>query len=50
MAKLALGFLLGAFATGILIDRGVNLPERLRNLINTGEIQRLADDIWNLRK
>lgn len=39
------GFLAGIAVTGLLIDRGVNLPERLGRVIDTGEIERLGDDI-----
>jgi hypothetical protein len=39
------GFLAGVMATGLLIDRGVNLPDRLGHLINGGEVQQLGRDI-----
>jgi hypothetical protein len=43
--RFVLGFLVGVMATGLLIDRGVNLPERLGRMINTGEVQQLGKDI-----
>jgi hypothetical protein len=50
MGKLFVGFLAGCFVTGLLVDRGVNLPERLGRLINTGEIQELWRDIGDAAK
>ncbi|MGB8702592.1 MAG: hypothetical protein WCD18_24525 [Thermosynechococcaceae cyanobacterium] len=32
-------------ATGLLIDRGVNLPDRLGRMINGNEVQQLGKDI-----
>lgn len=43
--RFVLGFLFGVMATGLLIDRGVNLPKRLGRVINTGEVQQLGRDI-----
>jgi hypothetical protein len=43
--RLILGFLAGVVATGLLIDRGVNLPDRLGRLVNGGEVQQLGRDI-----
>lgn len=48
--RFVLGFLVGVMATGLLIDRGVNLPERLGRIINTGEVQQLGKDINNAVK
>jgi len=45
MGKYFLGFLFGVVATSLLIDRGVNLPDRLQRVVNTGEVQRLWEDI-----
>ena len=43
--RFILGFLAGVVATGLLIDRGVNLPDRLGRIINGGEVQQLGRDI-----
>ena len=43
--RFILGFLAGVIVTGLLIDRGVNLPDRLGHLINGGEVQQLGKDI-----
>ena len=48
--RFILGFLVGVMATGLLIDRGVNLPDRLGHLINGGEVQRLWKDIGHAVK
>lgn len=48
--KFVIGFVAGVVVTGLLIDRGVNLPERLGRVINTGEVQQLWDDIGNAVK
>jgi hypothetical protein len=48
--RFVLGFLVGVMATGLLIDRGVNLPERLGRVVNTGEVQNLWKDINNAVK
>lgn len=48
--RFVLGFLEGVMATGLLIDRGVNLPERLGRVVNTGEVQNLWKDINNAVK
>jgi hypothetical protein len=45
MLRFVFGFLAGVIATGLLIDRGVNLPDRLVHLINGGEVQQLGRDI-----
>lgn len=45
MMRVIFGFIAGVVVTGLLIDRGVNLPERLVRLINGGEIQQLGRDI-----
>lgn len=45
MDRVLIGFLAGVIVTGLLIDRGVNLPERLGRVINTGEVQQLWKDI-----
>ena len=45
--RFILGFLFGVVVTGLLIDRGVNLPERLGRVINTREVQQLGKDINN---
>ena len=44
------GFLVGVVVTGLLLDRGVNLPDRLGRLINGGEVQQLGKDINNAVK
>jgi hypothetical protein len=43
--RFTLGFLVGVMATGLLIDRGVNLPDRLGRVINGSEVQHLWQDI-----
>lgn len=43
--KFVIGFVAGVVVTGLLIDRGVNLPERLGRVIDTGEVQQLWHDI-----
>ena len=43
--RFVLGFLAGVVVTGLLIDRGVNLPDRLGRLINVGQVQQLGKDI-----
>jgi hypothetical protein len=48
--RFVLGFLVGVVVTGLLIDRGVNLPERLGRVVNTGEVQNLWKDINNAVK
>ena len=48
--RLILAFLAGVVVTGLLIDRGVNLPDRLGRLINTGEVQQLGRDIGHAVK
>lgn len=48
--KFVIGFIAGVIVTGLLIDRGVNLPERLGRVINTGEVQQLWQDIGNAVK
>jgi hypothetical protein len=44
------GFIAGVIATGLLIDRGVNLPDRLGRLINGGEVRQLDRDIGHAVK
>lgn len=48
--RFILGFLVGVMATGLLIDRGVNLPERLGQVVNGGEVQSLWRDIGHAVK
>jgi hypothetical protein len=48
--RFVLGVLVGVMATGLLIDRGVNLPDRLGRVVNTGEVQQLWKDINNAVK
>jgi hypothetical protein len=48
--RFVFGFVAGVIATGLLIDRGVNLPDRLGRVINTGEIQQLWKDIGHAVK
>lgn len=48
--RFVLGFLVGVMVTGLLIDRGVNLPERLGRVINKGEVQQLWKDIGHAAK
>jgi hypothetical protein len=43
-------FLVGVGVTGLLIDRGVNLPESLGRLVNIGEVQQLGEDIGHAVK
>jgi hypothetical protein len=45
MLRFIVGFLAGVAVTGLLIDRGVNLPDRLSHLINGGEVRQLGHDI-----
>jgi hypothetical protein len=44
------GFIIGVIVTGLLIDKGVNLPDRLGRLINGHEVQQLGKDIQNAVK
>jgi hypothetical protein len=44
------GFIVGVIVTGLLMNRGVNLPERLGHLINGGEVQQLGRDITHAIK
>jgi hypothetical protein len=39
------GFIAGVLFAGLMIDRGVNLPERLGRIVNTGELQELWKDV-----
>ena len=48
--RFVMGFLVGVVVTGLLLDRGVNLPDRLGRLINGGEVQQLGKDINNAVK
>jgi len=48
--RFVMGFLIGVVVTGLLLDRGVNLPDRLGRLINGGEVQQLGKDINNAVK
>jgi hypothetical protein len=48
--RFVVGFLVGVVVTGLLLDRGVNLPDRLGRLINGGEVQQLGKDINNAVK
>jgi hypothetical protein len=48
--RFLMGFLVGVVLTGLLLDRGVNLPDRLGRLINGGEVQQLEKDINNAVK
>lgn len=48
--RFVFGFLAGVMATGLLIDRGVNLPDRLGQVINMGEVQHLWKDIGHAVK
>jgi hypothetical protein len=50
LMKFIIGFVTGVVTTGLLIDRGVNLPERFGRVINTGEVQQLWHDIGNAVK
>ena len=50
MSNLILGFLAGVVVTGLLIDRGDNLPNRLGRLLNTSEVQQLGKDIGHAVK
>lgn len=43
--RFVIGFLVGVVVTGLLLDRGVNLPDRLGRLIDGGEVQQLGKDI-----
>jgi hypothetical protein len=44
------GFIVGVIVTGLLIDKGVNLPDRLGRLINGHEVQQLGRDIQHAIK
>jgi hypothetical protein len=48
--RFVFGFFVGVVVTGLLIDRGVNLPDRLGRLINGGEVQQLWKDIGHAVK
>jgi hypothetical protein len=48
--RFVFGLLAGVIVTGLLIDRGVNLPDRLGRLINGNEVQQLGRDIQNAVK
>lgn len=48
--RFVVGFLVGVVVTGLLLDRGLNLPNRLGRLINGGEVQQLGKDINNAVK
>jgi hypothetical protein len=48
--RFVVGFLFGVVVTGLMLDRGVNLPDRLGRLINGGEVQQLGKDINNAVK
>jgi hypothetical protein len=48
--KFTFGFIAGIVVTGLLIDRGVNLPDRLGRLINGGEVRQLGRDIGHAVK
>jgi hypothetical protein len=39
------GFMVGVVAAGLLIDRGINLPDRLGRLINSDEARQLVRDV-----
>jgi hypothetical protein len=43
--RFILGFLVGVMLTGLLSDRGLNLPDRLGRLVNSSEVQQLGRDI-----
>jgi hypothetical protein len=43
--KFLAGLIVGVVCTGLLIDRGVDLPNRIKQLINANEIERLYKDI-----
>lgn len=38
-------FVLGVIAAGLLNDRGVDLPNRLKKLVNPAEFEQLGKDI-----
>jgi hypothetical protein len=38
-------FVLGVVGAGLLIDRGVDLPNRLKKLVNPTEFEQLGEDI-----
>lgn len=48
--RFVVGFLVGVVVTGLLLDRGVNLPDRLGRLIDGGEVQQLGRDIGHAVK
>jgi hypothetical protein len=48
--RFVFGFFAGIIVTGLLIDSGVNLPDRLGRLINGNEVQQLGKDIGYLLK
>jgi hypothetical protein len=50
MLRFIFGFLAGVTAAGLLLDRGVNLPDRLGHLINGGEVRQLGRDIGHAVK
>jgi len=45
MLKNIFCFALGIVVAGLLIDRGVDLPNRVKKLINPAEFERLGNDI-----
>jgi hypothetical protein len=48
--RFVVGFLVGVVVTGLLLNRGVNLPDRLGRLLNGHEVQQLGKDINNAVK
>jgi hypothetical protein len=48
--RFVFAFLAGVIVTGLLIDRGVNLPDRLGRLINGNEVQQLWKDLGHAVK
>ena len=48
--RFLVGFILGVIITGALTDKGVNLYDRLGQLINGNEVQQLGKDIQHALK
>lgn len=43
-------FFVGVAVTGLLIDRGINLPQRISDAVDWESLERLGEDIWDSAK